>query len=238
MKTNIGHLEAAAGIAGLIKVVLALQHGAIPPHLHFSALNPHIALENTPFTIFRAGTPWPRNAGGTRYAGVSSFGFGGTNAHVVVEESPRPADETRRENDASDPARLLPISARSPAALRSLAGTYEKFLAAEEPGAASLRDICYTAGARRTHHDYRIFLAGRSRRGVGAASPPLASRRRSAAFASSWKPDDRERGLAFVFSGQGPQWFGMGRELLRKSPCFEQRSRNATRCFASTPAGP
>ena len=164
VKTNLGHLEAAAGIAGLVKVVLALQNEAIPPHLHFTALNPHISLQNTPFKIASGGIPWPRRAGEKRYAGVSSFGFGGTNAHVVVEEAPKQLKEPCSEMPTTHRAHLLPISARSPAALRSLAGTYQNLLAVKDSGSAvSLQDMCYTASVRRTHHDCRLFLVGHSR---------------------------------------------------------------------------
>ena len=221
VKTNLGHLEAAAGIAGLIKVVLALQNEAIPPHLHFTALNPHISLQNTPFKIVSGGIPWPRKAGEKRYAGVSSFGFGGTNAHVVVEEASKDLNETRPEMFTTHRAHLLPISARSPAALRSLAETYQNLLAVKESGSAvSLQDMCYTASVRRTHHDCRLFLVGHSRQEFAEHLDGFLHGEGQLAVASGDGLYDRKPGLALVFSGQGPQWFGMGRELLAQEPVF------------------
>ena len=113
MKTNIGHLEAAAGIAGLIKVVLALQHEEIPQHLHFTTPNPHIPWETLPVQVASERTPWPRGAANRR-AGISSFGFSGTNAHVVLEEAPLPAV---RQADVDRPRHVLTLSARTAAAL-------------------------------------------------------------------------------------------------------------------------
>src|SRR6185503_17444141 len=154
-KTNIGHLEAAAGIAGVIKTVLALTHEAIPPNLHFQKLNPHISLMGTRFFIPTALSPWP--AGRDRHAGVSSFGFGGSNAHVVLREAPaaEPVGGT------ADPAQayLLPISAKSAPALQLVAEQYADLLA-KSPH--SLPDLCHTAGTRRTHHEHRIGLTGGS----------------------------------------------------------------------------
>ena len=102
VKTNIGHLEAAAGIAGLIKVALALRHRAIPPHLHFTRANPHIALDGTPFSVPTMLEEWVSD--GPRLAGVSSFGFGGTNAHLIVEEAPEPRQPRRRATRRSGPS--------------------------------------------------------------------------------------------------------------------------------------
>ncbi|HEV2147502.1 MAG TPA: beta-ketoacyl synthase N-terminal-like domain-containing protein, partial [Longimicrobiaceae bacterium] len=121
VKTNIGHLEAAAGIAGLIKAVLALRHEEVPPHLHLQRLSPKVELGDT-LRIPTAPAPWPRGER-PRYAGVSSFGFGGTLAHVVLEEGPLPAEATPEEQDARG-EHVLPLSARSGPALRELAGRW------------------------------------------------------------------------------------------------------------------
>ena len=161
IKTNVGHLEAAAGVAGLLKVVLAFQRGRIPPHLHLNEPSPYIPWSELPFVVPTTLSPWPAG-NGRRIAGVSAFGFSGTNAHVVLEEAPefRPAAQEGPAN-STEPF-LLPISARSPAALRALAEAYRDLLGPAGT-AASLRDVCYTAGARRSHHQYRLAIVGRSR---------------------------------------------------------------------------
>src|SRR4029077_4962097 len=127
VKTNIGHLEAAAGIAGLIKVALALKHREIPPSLHFEEPNPHIPFDQLPLRVQTSLAAWPA-AAAAALAGVSSFGFGGTNAHVVMQAAPasdvhlngRQGDSLRSTLRADDSAYLLPLSARSPEALRSV----------------------------------------------------------------------------------------------------------------------
>ncbi|MGH8921216.1 MAG: type I polyketide synthase, partial [Actinomycetes bacterium] len=157
VKTNFGHLEAAAGVAGLIKTALALQHRVIPPSLNFTEPNPHIPFDSLPLRVAQARTPWPDN-GGRAIAGVSSFGFGGTNAHVVLTEAPQVRVAPAAHDPAADRAELLPVSARSPEALRELAGRYELALAGDVP----LADLCYTAGARRGHHDHRLCVVAGS----------------------------------------------------------------------------
>src|SRR5206468_2139940 len=128
VKTNIGHLEGAAGVAGLIKAVLAFEHEQIPKHLHFRALNPHIALEGTPFVIPTAPFAWPRGAK-RRIAGVSSFGMSGTNAHVVIEEPPSRADPEASSSRAFAP---LLVSARDLEALRAQARAWADWLEAHD----------------------------------------------------------------------------------------------------------
>lgn len=227
VKTNIGHLEAAAGIAGLIKASLAIHHRRIPPNLNFETPNPDIPFESLRLTVADRLQPWPEDGFPAR-AGVNSFGFGGTNAHVVLEQAPAgPAtagDEDKAGEEAGahgeDRARLLPLSARGNDALTATARAWRDWLAGLD--GVNMDAVCHAAGVRRSHHDHRLalvahsrgefiekldeFLEGRTGNGVITASDRLASR--------------PERGPAFVFSGMGPQWWGMGQQLLREEPVY------------------
>lgn len=153
VKSNIGHLEAAAGIAGLIKVVLMIHRGRVPPSLHFETPHPEIPFDELPIAVQRQLGPWPE-VSGPRLAGVSSFGFGGTNAHVLLREAPAP----QQERPPGDGVFLLPLSAASELALRGLAQRYRDLLRSGD--APPLADLCYTAGVRRTHHEHRLSLLG------------------------------------------------------------------------------
>jgi len=213
VKTNIGHLEAAAGVAGLIKVAMAMKHDRIPPSLHFREPNPHIPFDRLPLEVRRDPGPWPVGDG-PRLAGVSSFGFGGTNAHVVVEGPP--ASTADAAPDRGETARLLPISARDPAALRDLARSYREALAS----GASPADVVYSAGVHRSHHDHRLAVAaGTSGEAVEQIEAFLRGEVRAGVSAGRKAPGRRPR-VAFVFSGQGVQWPGMGRDLIVTEPAF------------------
>jgi acyl transferase domain-containing protein/acyl carrier protein len=211
VKTNVGHLEAAAGVAGLIKVVLTLQHEEIPPHLHFRELNPHIELGGFPLEIPRAPRPWARGAA-RRIAGVSSFGFTGTNAHVIVEEAPL---APLRDQRPDRPAHVLALSARTEDALRQLARAYSDHLAAS---GAPLGDICYTAAHARASFDHRLAVvaadAAEARERLAEAVAGSTDRVHAATVRS------RDDGVVFLFTGQGSQYAGMGRELYGTQPVF------------------
>ena len=165
VKTNIGHLEPAAGMAGLIKILLAFQRGRIPRHLHFRNPNPHIPWADVPVKIAAEAVPWPRS-GRARIAGLSAFGFSGTNGHVILEEPPEGTREMVRlkpdttygtTSGDTDPAmHLLPLSAKSDAALRALASRYASMLA--QGSDDDLASICYTAGSGRAHFPHRAAL--------------------------------------------------------------------------------
>ena len=163
VKTNIGHLEAAAGVAGIIKVALSLRHRTIPPTLNFTQPNPNIPFDTLPLRVAERLMPWPDS--GRAVAGVSAFGFGGTNAHVVLAEAPQVRVAEAVDDTTSDHVEVLPLSARSPEALAELASRYEAAFADGAP----LADLCYTAGARRAHHDHRLAAVGRSRDELCAA---------------------------------------------------------------------
>ncbi|MDI3287043.1 type I polyketide synthase [Polyangium sp. 15x6] len=216
VKTNLGHLEAAAGIAGLIKVVLSLEHGVIPPHLHFTQLNPRISFEGTPFAIPTAPSRWPA---GRRCAGVSSFGIGGTNVHVVLEEAPRPAAAPI---DAEPRAFMLPLSARSPGALAALARSFQAFLAQEGGAALPLRDICFTAGAGRAHHAERLAMVASSREELAERLEGFLSGRTTPSVLAGAVAQEGPGKLVFVFPGQGSQWAGMARRLMREETVFRE----------------
>ncbi len=223
VKTNVGHLEGAAGVAGVMKVVLALQHGAIPPHLHFRELNPHIGLSGTPFVIPTALRPWPPGIE-PRCAGVSSFGWSGTNAHLVLEEAPLPPVVTGHDVVAASPrAHVLPLSARTAEALPAVARAYREFLVAHETDAdLTLGNICYTAAVRRTHHEHRLALVGHSKAELAECLGAfLVGETRPGLSAGQEEPGHRRK-VVFVFPGQGSQWLGMGRQLAEGEAVFRE----------------
>ncbi|HKI03851.1 MAG TPA: beta-ketoacyl synthase N-terminal-like domain-containing protein, partial [Thermoanaerobaculia bacterium] len=209
VKSNIGHLDTAAGVAGLIKAVLALRNRAIPPSLHFERPNPQIDFAAGPFKVSTALTEWPAN-GAPRRAGVSSFGIGGTNAHAVLEEAPEPEP-----SGPSRPWQLLLLSARTPAALDAATGNLARHL--EEHPELPLADAAYTTHVGRKAFRYRRFLVCRDREDAVAA---LSSRdpQRLLTLAQ----EGRERPVAFLFPGQGAQYPGMGRELYDSEPVFRR----------------
>ncbi|HMJ22270.1 MAG TPA: beta-ketoacyl synthase N-terminal-like domain-containing protein, partial [Terriglobales bacterium] len=203
VKTNLGHLEAAAGVAGLIKVALALNHLEIPPSLHFQEPNPHIPFDELSLRVQTTLGPWPAHSG-PALAGVSSFGFGGTNAHVVLEQAP-PSDlgihNADRQLRNPESAHLLQLSARSPEALDALARAYQNFLAASE-STVSLHDICYSASVRRSHHDYRLAVTGHSPEQLSKSLEAFLRGEARPGLSSGPKISGRRRKLVFVFPGQ------------------------------------
>ncbi|MER5350216.1 acyltransferase domain-containing protein [Kitasatospora sp. NPDC002551] len=214
-KTNVGHLEAAAGICGLVKVALSLYHGQIPPHLHLENPNPLLDWAALPVTVPTELTPWT-TGGRARVAGLSSFGFSGTNAHVVLEQAPEPRPADRRVDEPADERpELLVLSARTPEGLRETAEAYRTFLAdgSAVRGRSAWAETVRTAAVRRDHFAARMALV--------ASSPARAAEQLDKLLAGGRHqvrqgvvPRPARSRLVFVYGGQGSQWPGMGRSLL------------------------
>ena len=218
LKTNIGHLESAAGIASLIKTVLCLQHQAIPPNLHFKQLNPLINLADTGITIPQQLEPWS-TSGNTKYAGVSSFGFGGTNAHVIVGDK-----ETERQKDGENkltepPLHLLTFSAKSKPALTDLVLSYKDYLV-ENPDVV-MADICHTANTGRTHFNYRLAIAVKSKTQLQAKLANFTAGQLKG-IAQGEASNSNQNQVAFLFTGQGSQHVNMGYQLYQTQPVFKK----------------
>ena len=214
VKTNLGHLEAAAGVAGLVKVILALKHGLIPRNLHFEALNPRISLEGTPFVIPTSTLPFPA-AGGLRAAGLSSFGLSGTNAHLVLEEAPAPP--ARSIEPPAGRVELTMLSARSPGALTELASRWHDRIAGSPE--LELYDIAWASGVKRSHLGQRLAIAARDREGLLRALDSARRGLTAPGLTQGEAVSDRPR-VVFVFPGQGSQWLGMGRQLYEADATF------------------
>jgi acyl transferase domain-containing protein/NADPH:quinone reductase-like Zn-dependent oxidoreductase/NADP-dependent 3-hydroxy acid dehydrogenase YdfG len=216
IKTNIGHLESAAGVAGLLKAILVLRRGIVPPHLHLRTRNPLVPIDGTAVTIPTEPTPWPRGDA-PRRAGVSSFGFGGTNAHVILEEPPEP---TRAPRGADGDFHLVALSARSPEALSELAGRYADWLARNP--ATPLDGIASTTTTGRTHFPFRAAVVVDSCERLATELGRLASGEAgSRTRRGSFRPGRPPR-VAFLFTGQGAQQAGMGRRLHDTEPVFRR----------------
>ncbi|WP_439380586.1 SDR family NAD(P)-dependent oxidoreductase [Amycolatopsis lexingtonensis] len=203
VKSNIGHLSQAAGVVALIKTVLAMEHGLIPPTINYAEANPGIDFPNSPFRPATTVTKWEA-ADAPRRAGVSSFGVGGTNAHVVLEEAPAP-----RRHRRPHPAHLLRVSAKTPETLATAVERLADRLAGDVD--LDLADVAHTLAAGRTEYPHRaVVVALDSEDAVDGLRDP---RRLATGQAGELK-------VAFLFSGQGSQYAGMGAELYRSEPVF------------------
>ena len=213
VKTNIGHLESASGIASLIKTALALKNGQLPPNLHFQSPNPDIPFDRLLLRVVQELEPWPDTTQ-PRLAGVSGFGFGGSNAHVVLEGPPA---EDNSSMESADGACLLPLSARTEKALRDLASRYIDFLGNDPP---LWRDVCYTAALRRDHHDCRLVVMAQTPSDARELLRSyLGGDPRPGVF-SGRKPYGRGLKIAFVYDGPAEKWKSFGEGLARSLPGF------------------
>jgi acyl transferase domain-containing protein len=251
VKTNIGHLEAGAGIASLIKVALALHHQRIPAHLHFQNPNPAIDFEKLGLRVPTAIQPWHRQPNRTRLAGINGFGYGGANAHIIVEESPigheqsvAPVSQPQVFKDSAASEKLpvaehganssafqlpvvLPLSARSQSAVAELARDWAKWLSSTGRELHIAEAAAFNAH-RRSHLEYRITVCGTTREGLIEELLEIADSKNNGRFAVA----DENLKLAFVCSGQGPQWWAMGRNLLSYCPAFREIIESCGREFA------
>ncbi|MFC8662564.1 beta-ketoacyl synthase N-terminal-like domain-containing protein [Streptomyces sp. NPDC057199] len=214
-KTNLGHLEAAAGIAGLIKTVLALHHGEIPAHLHFTRPGPHADLDALGLRVVGSPEPWPRYSG-TATAGVSAFGFGGTNAHVVLAEH-RPA--ARAKGPAERPALLL-LDGPTKERVRAYAGELASWLDTPDSRRVHDADLARTLAGRAGRGRHRAALVTRDRTETRTALGRLAAGDPSPRLVTGEGRPGGPGPMVWVFSGYGSQWPGMGRQLLATEPVF------------------
>ncbi|MDQ1592163.1 MAG: hypothetical protein QOG71_2790 [Pyrinomonadaceae bacterium] len=212
LKTNLGHLDAGAGIAGLIKTVLALKHRMIPPSLHFEQPNPQVNLEDSPFYVNRMLREWITE-GLPRRAGVSSFGIGGTNAHVVLEESPRTGTRPADDNDGSH---LLLLSAKTKTALEQMTGGLLAHLK-RHGGHLDSRDVAYTLQTGRRVFEHKLMLVYKD---LADAATQLEQRDPRRVFNSTTQPA-RPR-VVMMYPGQGAQYVNMGRGLYESQPVFRR----------------
>ena len=229
VKTNFGHLESAAGIAGLMKVVVSLQQQQIPPHLHLKTPNPHIPWHKLSIEVPTRLTPWD-HTGNSRLAGVSSFGMSGTNVHIVLEESPASkttaVDESTvgpdgLSSERERPYHLLTLSAKSKPALTDLCSRYQLLLS-QHPG-MSLADICFTANTGRSHFEHRTAVVATSNQQLQEQLHSIVSNVNvSTDSISEVNSHQHPPKVAFLFTGQGSQYVEMGRQLYETEPTFRK----------------
>jgi acyl transferase domain-containing protein/acyl carrier protein len=216
VKTNLGHLEAASGMASLMKVILSMQHGEIPPHLHFNTPNPYINWDELPVQVPTQLTPWAANP--TRLAGVSAFGFSGTNAHLVLEDVPSSAARPLSQPDR--PLHLLTLSAKTEGALLQLVERYEKQLIAHPD--RTLADLCFSANAGRSHFSHRFSCVTDSKFDLGKQLIAFRTQHRPTASSATAPKKLSPPKIAYLFSGEMAQNYEGLQQLYETQPAFRQ----------------
>jgi thioester reductase-like protein len=232
VKSNIGHLEAGSGIAGLIKAALVLHHGMIPPNANFRKPSPYIPFDDLKLEVVDRLRELPRQNGYLPVTAVNSFGFGGTNSHAVLEAAPvivpvAPKKKATPAPQSMDRPFLLPVSARDPQALRAYAKLYADSLdaisAKDQDSKSATADFCASAGGCKEHHDERLVIAGRTAEELRSRLIAWGDPERQEEVPMVWsgRSNADVASPVFVFTGQGAQWWGMGQELFRKEPLFK-----------------
>ena len=225
-KTNIGHLEAASGIAGFLKAVLTLQRHEIPPHINFNTLNPNIALADLPISIAREKEFWPVPKDQKRMASVSSFGFGGTNAHLILEEAT--IETVAEKTNAPERSKhIMVLSAKDKAALQAQAHNYLSFLEASND--ISIADLAFSANTGRSHLSHRLALYGADATELQTALQGYLANKKLPTYQSGTVSAAATSKIAYLFTGQGSQYLGMCRELYETHPVFKE---SLDRCAA------
>ncbi|MCP4655717.1 MAG: type I polyketide synthase, partial [bacterium] len=219
VKSNLGHTEAAAGICGVIKTALALKHRQIPATVHFATPNPLIPFADLPLRVQRELGPWPAPEQ-TLVAGVSCFGIGGTNAHVVLQEAPH-SPPALSADGAQEEVQILALSAHDPAALGQLAASFRE-LSAGDQGTPSLAAAAYTAAVHRSHLRHRLALTATSRREAAGKLAAFTAGEASSGLVAGSEPVGRRPQLVMVFSGQGSHWCRMGWRLFAREERFAE----------------
>jgi len=216
VKTNLGHLEAAAGVAGLMKTILILKHGEIPPNLHFKTPNPHIPWSELPIEVVNKLTPWPAE-NHRRIAAVSAFGFSGTNSHIIVESAPLlERKQAKRERNIH----LLTLSAKTPEALKQMADRYCREI--DKKPSLSIADMCFTANSGRVPYGYRLAVIGETAEAIKEELSNFQNDRDRHAILKGQKEERHQPKAGFLFTGQGAQTTNMGSALFETQPVFRQ----------------
>ncbi len=219
VKSNIGHLEAAAGVAGVLKTIGILKHRQVPKNLHFKKPNPNIPFADYCIDVAKDTKALPSpDQKPTVYAAINSFGYGGTNAHVLLESAPARADAPQA--DAGGLARVIPFSAQGDKALRDLAGKYAFLLG--QPGYGTLEDLSHTTAHRRSHLNYRAAAIAGDLESLRAQFIAASTGETHDGLVTGAGAADPGAGLVFVYTGMGPQWWGMGQELAKNEPIVAQ----------------
>ncbi|MFE2102443.1 type I polyketide synthase, partial [Streptomyces sp. NPDC059468] len=227
LKSNIGHTQAASGVAGVIKMVMAMRHGVLPRTLHLDAPSSHVDWSAGTVELLAQDTTWP-HTGQPRRAGVSAFGASGTNAHVIIEQAPELTDTTDADTTRITAPVLTPLSAATPDALRAQAGRLLAHLA-ERPG-TTVTDLAYSLATTRSAFEHRATVLAADRDELVQGLTALADGRNTPQLVHG-RTTGRSRRTAFLFPGQGAQRPGAGQELYARFPVFAEALDEVTACF-------